>query len=541
VCDGQIKIAMNRYFKFSTLLTVVSLLIVSTMMSQDVIDYSISAIPKKTKTTYSDVRYTITDGNDSYLFAGKAVYMKGNVDIYHLSTDLALINESTIKLKVGGSKLVYSSSFIIENTIYILGFDPTSGAQLDVYCQLVDKNTLTLIGEPMRIGASRYKSQSAYYPESLFMVKSDDNSKILVGFSSLNEDGTNEVLELHCFDKELNKIYSKTMKGELSNGDKKLWTNTGFLAWTVSSLPKMLDNNGNFRIGMKKLNGIGVFEAPNESTEWVSYSINIDSRDLASVFFENTGSSDFFISGGLNSPMKNGNISVFRAKVNRDTKKVEQSSFANLSVIESIEELKIGGNDGAASPLSDSEGIYDVIWKGVHYNSDGSGVFYGEKIDSPFRTRTTTKQSRISTTTSTHTYQINNYYDILVVGFDTKNEIIWNRIIPRKQEVPMRDIEGSHFFFDEDGSTYVVYNENSKNLDNKPDKEIRNLGLFGNEVAIVKIDRDGKAMRQPLQGDIKDLRGTIFPSLCISTEVGKTTLFFKQKNDSFLVPITFKE
>src|SRR6056297_1386958 len=171
---------MNRYFKFSALLTVVSLIIVSTMMSQDVIDYSISAIPKKTKTTYSDVRYTITDGNDSYLFAGKAVYMKGNVDIYHLSTDLALINESTIKLKVGGSKLVYSSSFIIENTIYILGFDPTSGAQLDVYCQLVDKNTLTLIGEPMRIGASRYKSQSAYYPESLFMVKSDDNSKILV-------------------------------------------------------------------------------------------------------------------------------------------------------------------------------------------------------------------------------------------------------------------------------------------------------------------------------------------------------------------------
>jgi hypothetical protein len=141
----------------------------------------------------------------------------------------------------------------------------------------------------------------------------------------------------------------------------------------------------------------------------------------------------------------------------------------------------------------------------INYNSDGGYTFISEYYDNYITTNTDSK----GFTQAVENYL---YHDILITNVNANGKINWITRIPKKQHIKNPyDNKISYNYISVGKNLYIVYNDNAKNLplyDSNPNIDIsklKNIGLFGSALILVKVTSQGDFTREPLF-NLKDKR-----------------------------------
>ena len=141
----------------------------------------------------------------------------------------------------------------------------------------------------------------------------------------------------------------------------------------------------------------------------------------------------------------------------------------------------------------------------INYNSDGGYTFISEYYDNYITTNTDSK----GFTQAVENYL---YHDILITNINANGKINWITRIPKKQHIKNPyDNKISYNYISVGKNLYIVYNDNAKNLplyDSNPNIDIsklKNIGLFGSALILVKVTSQGDFTREPLF-NLKDKR-----------------------------------
>lgn len=182
-----------------------------------------------------------------------------------------------------------------------------------------------------------------------------------------------------------------------------------------------------------------------------------------------------------------------------------------IKQFESIRSKKKMEKRESKSGKDGDQELYNLEMDQVVFNSDGTMTVTAEE----WKWTMTIRVEKYGYKTTYHYY----YKDIYIIYMDNDGEMIWVKKIPKSQNGSSENIfrgysnanTMSYYYHYHQGNHYVIFMDNAKNANLKPDQEpASHVDNWGGMVTSVRIDPDGNMYRKTLF-DVKDLKRTLRP------------------------------
>lgn len=458
------------------------------------------------------------------------ILLKKSAYFFHCDNKMNLIKGEELEFNAEGEKLHLHTVKVMKGVIYVLGVRSNfSEKKAKVFIQSVNKNTLKLNNDIKKIAELDYFDYNDSYQSIVYSSK--DESKLLICCGKhLKITDKEPSFALLVLDNNMNQLWEKSITLPYSKNLYALQNvvidNQGTVCFSgqlYNSKDDEIDSDGmpnyNQVISFCKggINEIGEFILPNNG-KFIS---NISIMPISNGEFIFTGQ----YKEKLSSRKTTGIKGIYFLRANIETKEVKFETYKE------IEEDEV-----------ENEGVFEI-----NIESDGSVILIGEKLFTYTSTMTTTRKMDVSTpsmspgtavvTTTTSRSGSSSFYarDILVAKVNSKGSFEWVASIPKHEESYERKNIASIYLIAKE-KTYLVYNDNPKNLTRKDDVKHSNGAI----VTLVEINNsDGTWNKYQLYSN-KESDTDTCPTFSKSAD-NNSLLLYRDSHSKFkYTRVTFK-
>ncbi len=428
-----------------------------------------------------------------------------------------------------------------------------------LFVQEVDKKSLKLTGKGKKILDSKKLAGdfigTGFYSFSVVNKYSfyfnQDSSQLLIKYrlkpEERNDKKNKDIIGLYVFDNSMNKIWGKDVKmpfseAQIDNIDYQV-DKTGDAFILVEKKIEKGNDKGKDK-EKKRKREIKVLKIKKDAKEVEVIDLDPKTKYIASIRLYPDRTGNLTLIGFYS----NENLGVDGVMVSKyDGDKFADFSFNEipdnvLKQFESLRTKKKMDKKEAKKGKDDDQEAANLVLDQVRFNPDGSMTVTAEEY---FWWVTITSNGK--STTRTYHYR---YNDIYVMYMDADGEMIWAKKIPKAQSGATNNYYRpynsantmSYYYHYYNGEHYLIYMDNAKNANLKPDQAPANhADGFGGMVTSVRIDKEGNIFKKKLF-DVRDEKKTmkprefapISPNIIINRAYGK-------KNISNPVVVTFDD
>lgn len=403
----------------------------------------------------------------------------------------------------------YHSVTLVGKKIYVIGtcYDKDNNMN---YCLASEVNQSTgSISSYIKIdeSPSTIKGDPAYY----YIRQSSDESKILVMTDPSFKKYANETYNVSVADENLKNIYKASFTLPYTDKSFRLSNYT-------------LDKNGNLHMLASVQKESNEANTPNYYYTILQYDfksktvkeikIDLSGKYISDITFRNNDKNNsLVIAGFYSNQYSNGITGVFYQEINKDSRKIIESSTKEFSQETLNNFLRKGEIRRGDEPDRISINY-------VSFDNDGSMIIAGEQTAHTQRCVTDSKTFRTKCTT---TYR---YKSILVSKVNSLGEFEWTTVVPKMQMQGVRWMFSSYYLTVSNGNVCILYNENPVNLEMSNPHDFKNFVIGPKGIlALATIDSKGKLNRKPIQTDGNKAKTVFMPTFTMSQSNNDAILY----------------
>lgn len=458
--------------------------------------------------------------NGESIFLTRLIKGKRYVEKYSLST-LTLQKSLRIELEYEENDLTVSDQFMLNNEpVLLAGYFDKRTKTAATYLVTIDPETLTP-GTPKKITTTFMENMknigiaSAIMPQGMLnsamangIVISPDKKMAYTSYpaDALDRDAaiTNYNSKSVIIDENLDVIEGAEYKfpypsfvpvqTRLSNDGQVYYL--GYELEIDEEERKRIFGGARFKMGK-----IHLVVLDPESGDYLTYDPVFEGRQVEMMTFNFTDDGGLAI-GGLTSTEGNGVNGCFYIKLDKDLNEVSSSTddFETDFITASWSEKKKEDLEKKQNRGRDVEEpqLYNYYIDHLITKPDGSSLMLAEQYYVRVVTHTYSTPNGGTQTTTTYYYY---YNDIIALNFDKSGDLLWKKVIHKKQVSTNDGGYYSSYFVVQDGNDVnIIYNDNEVNYvdtEGMSNAELKALkrSTIG---ACVRLDADGEITKQKL-------------------------------------------
>ncbi len=490
----------------------------------------------KTKNVLEDIFATDDDHFYAILKKHKVVKLGFGLDgnakkfLARFSKDMELEQETEMEMEYEGNNLDFERVFMHNGQIYLFtSFLNKKQKKRYAFYQTVDKKTLIPNDDIVKLGEIPGDRIKDIKSSGFSILRSEDNSKILVYYDIPTDEDANDRFGLHLFDENMQKLWSEEVELPYAENlfaiESKKLSNSGDVyvmgsLWKEKSERERKGVNYSYKI-------VSLTDMGKNITE---YDIELDGRFVNNLFLRFNDKNELLCGGFFRNKGSTGADGSFYVKVDRSTKQVVQKSFNEFDERFVMEDMRKREKKKASrkSDKGKEIGISKLKIDDFIVREDGGGgVIVGER--QWIETRTYTSNGRQRTVTIFH------HHDIVLVSIGADGNIEWNARIPKEQSTSNSNWYSSYMMSVVGSSLFFIFNDNPKNMTYNGDGKLHNFTIKKNYVALVEVDKDGMVFRRTLMDGSGKRQPIVRP--LVSEQVTKEEIYLyseRGKNKQFL-------
>ncbi|CAN5277367.1 hypothetical protein BH09BAC5_BH09BAC5_11760 [soil metagenome] len=355
-------------------------------------------------------------------------------------------------------------------------------------------------------------------PGSFYTGLSQDSANILVVVNPPYDEYANEKFTLKLLDKDLATKWEKTIippyKDEFFSLDNFIVASNGdvYMIATVSKDKSVMSRHDR-RSTPTYFHTVLMYE--HESDNLKEFQISLDPKFISDVSMTVNEKGDIICAGFYSNKSSASIIGTFYLKIDKETKAITHKGTMDFNpdfLSQFMSEKKV----------EKGKELYDYILRHLVLRDDGGAILVAEQYYEVM-------VQSYDPTTHAYTYTYYYYYnDIIVVSISPEGDISWAKKIPKYQVSRNDGGYYSSFNFAVSGDKmYFMFNDNSKNLNNK-DENLQKYRYMNNPkksvAVLVTIDSRGNQDRQ-LMFRNNDLKIILRPKLFMQINENRMILY----------------
>jgi hypothetical protein len=234
-------------------------------------------------------------------------------------------------------------------------------------------------------------------------------------------------------------------------------------------------------------------------------------------------------------------------KIDKKTKNVVSEKSKDFSVellgqnLSEKEQKKLEKKDSKGKDVE----IAGCYLKDLVIKDDGGVVLVGEQSQGTTskNSTTTTTDGITGSTEHTTTVTSNGFLcnDIVVINISKDGEVSWGQKISKKQLISADYLPQSSYCLSiVKNKVCIIFNDNPKNIDNKPGDQILNYYGYNGIPILIMFDDKGKQTREALLETKKEVGVLVEPALSKQVAPNQVVLFGQKGKTQKFFKLTFK-
>ncbi len=455
----------------------------------------------------------------------------------HYDNNFALVKSFDLEIKDDGFDCEVSQLLQLKGKLYIFYSYRNKKAKTNIlFADEIDKKTLTLKKEKVKIGEIDYSGNSHRNSGSFSVRVSRDSSKVLAFYSLPDTKGDPDAFGFHVLDENLKSIWENNVIVPYKDG-----------LFDIETF--RVDNNANVYVmgvlykDKRKTKRHGdpnytyeVFAYTNNGSEQKQYTLNLEDRFITDMQIEILN--DNLVCAGFYS--NKGTYSIrgtYVLTVDIKTKEVKTKSFKEFGI--DFITQNMSNREAKKAKRNDAKGeepeLYEYDLDRLLIGKDGSAMLIGEQYYVDVSSYTSYINGRSVVNTTNHYY----YNDIIAVRIDPAGQIQWAEKIAKQQHTSNDGgFYSSYTLAIVNGKICFLFNDNPENLNYDGKGRPENYNAKKSVVVIVSLDKDGKQVKQPVFNTV-DAEVIVRPKVCEQISNHEVILFGQKRKKQQFARVSF--